>query len=425
MKTLDFKEKYPFYKGIVNSLLERCCNGMEKAIQLRIDILHHNGSSEHLSSNSSSEQKISECSISFETTTIRKINISLYVCDKKIFKERVANCYYDEKNQEYSMLALLFDNILSEIKRIIWKDILKGENYTTANYDKDDEILIFQTVNDFLWSNKLPDLMNIMNLSSLLYEGRQCKGSLIFIKQIAILEKHILFFSKPIIFNMNNQRLIRKLLEITVEKYSLVYDLENNNIVGMLCEIDELGSCDVFKLTFLGQLHWKLLYKQKNIVEYDMGHYYLIDQKDWYVNFERDWENVSEKCLQVSKEQCLKLVEAVRQQTHGAIIILSDIAKTESTRLCSQNRGVSIESFNFLQDTNLIQRVTSIDGAVMIDYDYMCYGIGIILDGPAVKGDTSRGSRYNSALTYVKWEQSGNAIAIVISEDGMVDLLSK
>lgn len=423
MRTLCFKEKYPFYKGIVSSLLERCCNGMEKAVQLQINIFYHDGTRDLLTSSSNKKQKNTICNISFETL-IGEINIMLVVYNKKIFNEKVANCSYDKKNHKFSMLALLFDNILLEIKRIILQDMSK-ENYTTTNYDKDDEILIFQTVNDFLWNNKLPDLMIIMNLSSLLYEGRQCKGSLVFIRQIATLKESILFFSKPILFNMNNQRFIRKLLEVTIEKYNLVYDLESNNIVGILYETDRLNSCNVFKLTFLGQQHWKLLYNQKNLVEYDMGHYYLIEQKDWYVYFEKDWINIKNKHLQISKKRCLELVKAVRQQTHGAIIILSDIAKEESTRLCSQNRGILIEKFNFLRDTNLIQRITSIDGAIMIDYNYMCYGIGIILDGPAVNGDISRGSRYNSALTYVKWNQSGNAIAIVISEDGMVNLLSK
>ena len=57
----------------------------------------------------------------------------------------------------------------------------------------------------------------------------------------------------------------------------------------------------------------------------------------------------------------------------------------------------------------------------MLDVTGTCYAIGVILDGIATaKGNSERGSRYNSAIRYV--ENNGNCVAIIISEDGMVNL---
>lgn len=55
------------------------------------------------------------------------------------------------------------------------------------------------------------------------------------------------------------------------------------------------------------------------------------------------------------------------------------------------------------------------DGAVMVDYNGVCYGFGIILDGRArLRGDVGRGSRFNSALNYAT---SHRCYAVVFSED--------
>ena len=74
----------------------------------------------------------------------------------------------------------------------------------------------------------------------------------------------------------------------------------------------------------------------------------------------------------------------------------------------------------------MITRVTSIDGALLIDRSGICHAIGVILDGLASpKGTPSRGARFNSAIRYVESAKSANTevLAIVVSEDGSVDVL--
>jgi hypothetical protein len=75
----------------------------------------------------------------------------------------------------------------------------------------------------------------------------------------------------------------------------------------------------------------------------------------------------------------------------------------------------------------MLTQFTSIDGAVIIDLDGYAHAKGVILDGIAgIEGDASRGSRYNSALTYFQfrgWQKP--SMIVVVSEDGMVDVIPK
>lgn len=57
----------------------------------------------------------------------------------------------------------------------------------------------------------------------------------------------------------------------------------------------------------------------------------------------------------------------------------------------------------------------------------ICYSLGVILDGLAsARGTPARGARYNSALRYVETvrkQRQHRCVAVVVSEDGPVDVL--
>lgn len=114
------------------------------------------------------------------------------------------------------------------------------------------------------------------------------------------------------------------------------------------------------------------------------------------------------------------LVSAAAQQRHGTMVVVSSGAEAEALRLSRQ--GISIEPTSLTP--GLMQRVTAIDGAVLIDPHDVCHAIGTILDGRAAEGgDPSRGARFNSAVRYVH-SCDRPYLAIVVSEDGMIDLVS-
>ena len=69
--------------------------------------------------------------------------------------------------------------------------------------------------------------------------------------------------------------------------------------------------------------------------------------------------------------------------------------------------------------------MASIDGGVLVDENGVCFANGVILDGiVGYRGNSARGSRYNSAITYQEFfEFKKPTMVIVISEDGMVDVI--
>jgi hypothetical protein len=119
------------------------------------------------------------------------------------------------------------------------------------------------------------------------------------------------------------------------------------------------------------------------------------------------------------ERRLFRILEAAIDQPYGTMIVVSDHAEDEAIRL--QSQGTRIEPV-VLSD-EMVRRVAAIDGALLLDSEGRCHAIGVILDGRATSdGKPSRGARYNSALRYVHGA-GGATLAVVISEDGRVDLL--
>ncbi|MFC7668425.1 diadenylate cyclase [Hymenobacter humi] len=113
------------------------------------------------------------------------------------------------------------------------------------------------------------------------------------------------------------------------------------------------------------------------------------------------------------------LAQKASTQPTGTILVISTGASKEAQRLTRQCFRVVPR----IMTPSVLRLVTNIDGAVLIEPSGMCHAIGAILDGLATeKGDSSRGSRYNSALRYVN-SSKYPVLAVVVSEDGWIDLL--
>lgn len=127
---------------------------------------------------------------------------------------------------------------------------------------------------------------------------------------------------------------------------------------------------------------------------------------------------------QLEKLLC-ELIQVAADQPHGTMVVVTENAQEESERLAEQ----SIPVVPFKLDTELMKRITAIDGAVIMDQKANCYALGAILDGSIKKreGDSSRGARFNSAVKYSSRaaEHNEKCVIIVISEDGMVDLFPR
>ena len=257
-------------------------------------------------------------------------------------------------------------------------------------------------------------------ISSMNYEGNECTGKLAVAPKKHIQSYLTIQLKKPI--KLCDYRKARKLLELSSKKDSiiisdseLIYGL--GEIVGKYNPIDE----SLFIIRFKSHFKWEVLHANNSmmVVEYSLPNVPKdrINREKFYLDLPRIFKDVRNRQI----DDLWDVVINAIAQKHGTMVVISDNAENESKRLgkqCFAIKPIKLQS-------NLIQQITSIDGAILLDRDSTCFAIGVILDGLATeKGDSSRGSRYNSAIRYC--EQFGKTtplLIVTISEDGMINLI--
>lgn len=253
----------------------------------------------------------------------------------------------------------------------------------------------------------------ITNISALTYEGSKCVGSICFCEETPDL---VLEFLENFVMERENIRQIRKLLELTKNEFTLI---ESELMIRGLSVKNVKCKCEI---RFIGNMIWQLWKDNKLIFTYKNGiyiHQYCEDQdKLFKVELQREFVSLLQDRLEY-------IYKAILNCAHGALLLIMDNANEESTRLSTMNRGITVK-INVC-DSQLIEHIASIDGAILVDTEGTIYGIGMILDGRAnVCGSVSRGARYNSALTYIyeRAKVKTNCLAVVFSEDKTIDIIS-
>ena len=126
--------------------------------------------------------------------------------------------------------------------------------------------------------------------------------------------------------------------------------------------------------------------------------------------------------LEVNVDLLWETLQIAREHGHATTLVVTPDAASEARRLRQQATPIAA---TVLSETQ-VRAVTRIDGAVLLDHDGLCHAVGVILDGKATdRGSPARGARFNSALRYVLEEGPRASIAVVLSEDGNVDLLPR
>lgn len=281
---------------------------------------------------------------------------------------------------------------------------------------------IYQSLSDFLFEFGMPEQETLIYLSALRYESKNNYSKMMFEVDEEDVDLRITL-EAPVDINLNNARSIRKLMEIATKDFCLEV------CAGRVTSIVKLLRTSRARIIeFEGNLNWKVAVRGHCMVEYKEGEICLPNLLDKHKYIQNTmYKHFFEK---ISKEQMDKLcqtIECVSIQKHGTSIIISDDAKKEVDRLYQANRVIKIKGINILDEESVIEHITSIDGAFIIDLNCICYGIGMIVDGEAiVQGDSSRGARYNSIYNYIvqKYIQDLTYMAVIISEDGMVDIIS-
>lgn len=219
---------------------------------------------------------------------------------------------------------------------------------------------------------------------------------------------------------ISETRTLRKLLEISsLRGESLLTD--GNEVYGFGRQGDDYPEAaeSVFQLLVSSDGIWELRHGRVSLATVQFGAPRLPEQR---LRRKRLDDICGRVFAEYDSDALWALARSARKAEHGTMLVISERAAEEATRLESQTLTIEPTRLN----GSFIGKVTGIDGAVLVDPLGYCHAIGVILDGTASsEGDRSRGARYNSAVKYLAsaGDQTPTVIMLV-SEDGMINLLS-
>ncbi|KLU65777.1 DisA bacterial checkpoint controller nucleotide-binding protein [Desulfosporosinus acididurans] len=291
-------------------------------------------------------------------------------------------------------------------------------NWQENNYDE-----IFRrsarNANNFLYA--CFDHINI--ISTFKYEGSFNCGKLLFIKEniedTLKPDKNDEMFEliKPV--KLNDYKNIRKLLQMCKQDYFLV--LDENYEAHYFCKIPVLQD-EHISVEFSSYFSWRVLIGGKELISCSNMQAFLPSRNendnDLLQKIESTFVNE-----QVDTSLIMEMVNNIKQQKKGSMLVVANNAKEEANRLSTSAITIRPQRMN----AALVNCISEIDGAILTNSNGECYAIGVILDGQASeKGDPARGARYNSALRYAHLQRSKHekCLIFVISEDKYFDVIS-
>lgn len=303
------------------------------------------------------------------------------------------------------------------------------------------------------------------DISALTYENANPFGSILFMNKEVIAQQSMIRFTVKFTLEdrirLEDAKRIRKLLELTNVDKDLYLISDEKEIYG-LGEVNwnvQKGAL-ALRLDFTGLSKYNLVLVRTENESSSGGKLLVEDERKFYrsdlslietnlvsVTFKNPrlgeegyssekftnllkntfWENQEDHAQYMHKMQRLdQIVRKAREQKQGTMVVITEplTAKSEMRQLSKQSTLIEPG----IIDPEYIKFLTAIDGAIYFDSDGNCHAIGVILDGIAKEdiGDSSRGARYNSAHRYLhklRDDEQKKCVIVIISEDGMVDLI--
>lgn len=340
----------------------------------------------------------------------------------------------------------------------------KMQNYLVNNSSYNQFGTKFEhELNNQYYVNNL--LEKIDDISTLTYESASPFGSILFMNKDIIDQPSIIRFTVKFTLEdrirLEDAKRIRKLLELTNVDKDLYLIADEKEVYG-LGEVNWNLQKDALalRLDFTGLSKYNVVLIRTETEVISNGVLLVEDEKKFYrsdlglietnliaVSFKNPrlgeegyssekftkllkstfWENHTDhNQISYKLERLDRIVRKAREQKQGTMVVITEpkTAKEELEQLSKQSTLIEPGIIN----PEYIKFLTAIDGAIYFDIDGNCHAIGVILDGVAKEdiGDSSRGARYNSAQRYLqklKDNEQKKCVIVIISEDGMVDLI--
>ncbi|GLC90220.1 tetratricopeptide repeat protein [Lysinibacillus piscis] len=459
----------------LEKLLELYIKEIDGTMKVNVEVLK-DGKSEQLQEEVDEEKRsvLGESDIYsileyHDTFQIEADDISIYIQVHGLPKNIIDYSKNGIKNQ-YVFIHFLLDYILKRINLIEYGIIVKKVKKLKT---EDINIQLSYIVNKFFEklvltiqegeqeeepTNSL-SLKHLDVISTMHYEGAKVNAKLIVIND-SYKDTFIHFMvelHKPIPYT--EYRKVRKMLELSGQDIFVIGNHQEIYGLGRLKQFYKAQKIEdkILVIDFLNTSYYKIssidfvkkmidsshatiedirwTYEQQLIIGFKHKNLFLTDSEFPEKKLRRVLKNTFDTYDKEHKNELENMLEIVRlaaNQKKGTMVVITEpsIAEAEMDRLSGQ--GMQINVLDFAKDVPnndkalLIERLTSIDGAIYLDTECTCYAIGMILDGKAVadKGNSSRGARYNSAIRYQNLDNlKDRSVIVVISEDGMVDVI--
>ena len=254
-------------------------------------------------------------------------------------------------------------------------------------------------------------------VAALRHEGDEGIGTMLVSRRLHPGIVPVLTLETPV--PMRDHRSIRKLLELSEGHTALISDASHVFGLGQLMPESDTQFEPLSTVHFTNHYSWEMSHAGHVLMRVVSNTPRLPQGRVAADNFIRVAARIFPSLNDDSIDYLWDLARKASTQPNGTILVISTGAAHEARRLTRQCFRVVPR----IMTPSVLRLVTNIDGAVLIEPNGVCHAIGAILDGLATeKGDSSRGSRYNSALRYVNSSQYP-VLAVVVSEDGWIDLL--
>jgi hypothetical protein len=253
-------------------------------------------------------------------------------------------------------------------------------------------------------------------IGSLKYEGEASSGRLIIAPREHPNVAVELSLADPI--PLREYRAIRKLLQLATGNLCLLSDSEKAHGLGRLQGKYDPAQQDLFVIHFLKHHVWEVQHDGQPLMRTSYGEPRVPQQEFWSERFKQNLPRLFKGISPSTVEELCGLAQEAVKQKHGTMLVISAGAESEARRL--EKQCIRVQPARMTRE--ILGLATAIDGAVLLDPHGVCHAIGVILDGRASpKGTPARGARYNSAIRYIDGCEY-RCMAVVISEDGMIDL---
>lgn len=265
--------------------------------------------------------------------------------------------------------------------------------------------------------HNLPIACDVVSITP--YEKKETKGHLIVAPKDHPDIEMLVRVKEP--YRITEHRKLRKELHVTDDELAVITDANHVFGLGRKKHSYDPGKENIFDIFFLSTACYDVIHHDNVLLRMRYREAYypedLISKQGFWDDAKRLFRVITEQ--QITNMYNLAL-HACNQKS-GALIIFAQDAEAEANRLryqCICTQALPLQA-------DLMTKLCSTDGALLIDLEGRLHAKGVILDGTAGRGgDASRGSRYNAAFTYYSsraWKKP--TLIVVVSEDGMVDVI--